>query len=201
MTFLSLFILVPVLMLIAFLFNRDIKYVRTVAVIGAVIEMALALVLLFMFYQERGAGNTAEMLFTYDKVWFESLNIHYSIGVDGISVLMILLTAIIIFTGTFASWNMDPLPRDFFMWLTLLSIGVYGFFISLDMFTMFFFYEIALIPMYLLIGLWGGTGRKEYSAMKLTLMLMGGVGIPVCGNTGGDILQFFHYRRIYMEYT
>ncbi|MDR1501842.1 MAG: NADH-quinone oxidoreductase subunit M, partial [Prevotella sp.] len=175
MNILSLFVLVPVVMLLAFIPCRNIKQVRTVGVVGAVIEVILALVLLFMFYQERAAGNAAEMLFTFDAVWFQaaSMNIHYAIGVDGISVLMILLTAVIIFTGTFASWNMNPLPKDFFMWLTLLSIGVYGFFISLDMFTMFFFYEIALIPMYLLIGLWG-TGRKEYSAMKLTLMLMGG---------------------------
>jgi NADH-quinone oxidoreductase subunit M len=183
MNILSLFILVPALMLIFFLFCRNIKQIRTVAVIGAVIEMALALALLFMFYAERSAGNTAEMLFTYDKVWFTALNIHYAIGVDGISVLMLLLTSIIIFTGTFASWNMNPLPKDFFMWLTLLSIGVYGFFISLDMFTMFFFYEIALIPMYLLIGLWG-TGRKEYSAMKLTLMLMGGSAFLAVGIFG-----------------
>ncbi len=183
MNILSLFILVPVLMLIAFIPCRNIKQVRTVGVVGAVIEVILALVLLFMFYQERGAGNAAEMLFTYDKVWFETLNIHYAIGVDGISVLMILLTSVIIFTGTFASWNMNPLPKDFFMWLTLLSVGVYGFFISLDMFTMFFFYEIALIPMYLLIGLWG-TGRKEYSAMKLTLMLMGGSAFLLVGIFG-----------------
>ncbi len=183
MNILSLFVLIPVLMLVAFIPCRNIKQVRTIGVIGAVIEVALALVLLFMFYQERGAGNTAEMLFTYDKVWYESLNIHYAIGVDGISVLMILLTSVIIFTGTFASWNMNPLPKDFFMWLTLLSVGVYGFFISLDMFTMFFFYEIALIPMYLLIGLWG-TGRKEYSAMKLTLMLMGGSAFLLVGIFG-----------------
>ena len=96
---------------------------------------------------------------------------------------MILLTAIIMLTGTFASWNMNPLPKDFFMWLTLLAVGVYGFFISIDMFTMFFFYEIALIPMYLLIGLWG-TGRKEYSAMKLTLMLMGGSAFLFVGILG-----------------
>lgn len=183
MNILSLFILVPVVMLLFFIPCRNIKQVRTVGVIGAVIEVALALALLFMFFQERGAGNAAEMLFTYDKVWFESLNIHYAIGVDGISVLMILLTSVIIFTGTFASWNMDPLPKDFFMWLTFLSIGVYGFFISLDMFTMFFFYEIALIPMYLLIGIWG-TGRKEYSAMKLTLMLMGGSAFLFVGILG-----------------
>ena len=78
---------------------------------------------------------------------------------------------------------MNPLPKDFFMWLTLLAVGVYGFFISIDMFTMFFFYEIALIPMYLLIGLWG-TGRKEYSAMKLTLMLMGGSAFLFVGILG-----------------
>ncbi|MDR2950893.1 MAG: NuoM family protein [Dysgonomonas sp.] len=183
MNILSLFILVPVVMLVAFIPCRNIKQVRTVGVIGAAIEMALAVTLLFMFYAERSAGNTAEMLFTYDKVWFTTLNIHYAIGVDGISVLMLLLTSIIIFTGTFASWNMNPLPKDFFMWLTLLSVGVYGFFISLDMFTMFFFYEIALIPMYLLIGLWG-TGRKEYSAMKLTLMLMGGSAFLAVGIFG-----------------
>lgn len=183
MNILSLFILIPVVMLVAFIPCRNIKQVRTIGVIGAVAELILALVLLFMFYQERGAGNTAEMLFTYNKVWFEALNIHYAIGVDGISVLMILLTAVILVTGTFASWNMNPLPKDFFMWLTLLSVGVYGFFISLDMFTMFFFYEIALIPMYLLIGLWG-TGRKEYSAMKLTLMLMGGSAFLAVGIFG-----------------
>lgn len=183
MNILSLFILVPAVMLLAFIPCRNIKQVRTVGVVGAVIELALALILLFMFFQERGAGNAAEMLFTYNKVWFESLNINYAIGVDGVSVLMILLTAVIIFTGTFASWNMDPLPKDFFMWLTFLSIGVYGFFISLDMFTMFFFYEIALIPMYLLIGIWG-TGRKEYSAMKLTLMLMGGSAFLFVGILG-----------------
>ncbi|NDW19164.1 NADH-quinone oxidoreductase subunit M [Dysgonomonas sp. 216] len=193
MDILSSLVLVPVLMLLAFIPCRNIKQVRTVAVIGATIELILTLVLLYMFYAERSAGNTAEMLFIRDVVWFKSLNIHYAIGVDGISVIMLLLTSIIVFTGTFASWNLKPLTKDFFMWLTLLATGVYGFFISIDMFTMFFFYEIALIPMYLLIGLWG-TGRKEYSAMKLTLMLMGGsaflfvglLGIYFNSSTTGD---------------
>ncbi len=195
MNILSLFIVVPVVMLLFFLFCRDIKQVRLVGVVGAVIEMALALVLLYMFYDMRASGDTSEMLLYQSHTWFESLNISYAIGVDGISVLMILLTAVIIFTGTFASWNMDPLPRDFFMWLTFLSIGVYGFFISLDLFTMFFFYEIALIPMYLLIGLWG-TGRKEYSAMKLTLMLMGGSAFLFVG-----ILGIYFNSSLTGEYT
>ena len=78
---------------------------------------------------------------------------------------------------------MSPLPREFFAWYSLLSIGVFGFFISTDLFTMFLFYEVALIPMYLLIGVWG-TGRKEYSAMKLTLMLMGGSALLLVGILG-----------------
>lgn len=196
MNILSLFILVPVLMMLGFIPCKNIKQVRSVAVVGAVIEVILAVVLLFMFYAARKLDPVSEMLF-YDNsiVWFKSLNIRYAIGVDGISVLMILLTAVIIFTGTFASWKMNPLPKDFFMWLTLLSIGVYGFFISVDMFTMLFFYEIALIPMYLLIGLWG-TGRKEYSAMKLTLMLMGGSAFLIAGLFG-----IYYNSSLTGEYT
>ena len=96
---------------------------------------------------------------------------------------MLLLSAIIVFTGTFASWKLKPLTKEYFLWFTLLSTGVFGFFISIDLFTMFMFYEIALIPMYLLIGVWG-SGHKEYSAMKLTLMLMGGSALLMCGIFG-----------------
>ncbi|MBD8348873.1 NuoM family protein [Dysgonomonas sp. HGC4] len=195
MNILSLFVLIPVLMLIAFLFCKNIKQVRTVAVIGTAIELIFSVVFLFMFLGAREADPSSAMLFQYDVVWFKALNIHYAVGVDGISVLMLLLTAIIMFTGVFASWNMDPLPKDFFMWLTLLAVGVYGFFISLDMFTMFFFYEIALIPMYLLIGLWG-TGKKEYSAMKLTLMLMGGSAFLLVG-----IFGIYFNSSVTGEYT
>ena len=123
------------------------------------------------------------MLFTADHVWYAPLNIHYSVGVDGISVAMLLLSAIIVFTGVFASWKMEFLEKEFFLWFCLLSTGVFGFFISLDLFTMFMYYEIALIPMYLLIGVWG-SGRKEYSAMKLTLMLMAGSALLLLGILG-----------------
>ena len=89
-------------------------------------------------------ADQAPMLFTYCVPWFEPFHINYSLGVDGISVVMILLTSIIVFTGTFASWQMEPMKKEYFLWFTLLSIGVYGFFISIDMFTMFMFYEVAL---------------------------------------------------------
>lgn len=184
MNFLSLFVLIPLLMLVCFIpCKQNMKAIRTVAVVGASLLMILSLVTTYLFLAERGAGNAAEMLFTADTLWYPALNIYYSVGIDGISVAMLLLSSIIVFTGVFASWNMNPLPKEFFMWFALLSIGVYGFFISIDIFTMVLFYEVALIPMYLLIGVWG-TGRKEYSAMKLTLMLMGGSAFMILGVLG-----------------
>jgi NADH-quinone oxidoreductase subunit M len=179
MNILSLFVLVPVLMLLSLFVCRGMKQIRTVMVTGVSVLMALAAVLSVMFVNERAVSDN-EMLFTDSIVWYESMNIHYAVGVDGISVLMIALAAIIVFTGVFSSWNM---PREYFMWYCLLSVGVFGFFISLDLFTMFLFYEVALIPMYLLIGVWG-TGRKEYSAMKLTLMLMAGSAFLLTGILG-----------------
>ena len=183
MNFLSLFVLIPVLMTCAMFLLKDIRRIRAVMVTGASLLLVLAVTLTVMFLGQPSAGNDAEMLFTADVLWFAPLNIHYSVGVDGISVAMLLLSSIIVFTGVFASWKMSPLPREFFAWYSLLSIGVFGFFISTDLFTMFLFYEVALIPMYLLIGVWG-TGRKEYSAMKLTLMLMGGSALLLVGILG-----------------
>ena len=166
------FVIIPLLMLGGFALCRTDKAVRTVAVVGSMALLALSVWLLVDYIALRQAGETAEMLYTGSWVWFAPLNIHLAVGVDGVSIAMLLLSSIIIFAGSFASWKIDNM-RHFFMWLLLLSTGVFGFFISMDMFTMFMFYEVALIPMYLLIGQWG-TGRKEYSAMKLTLMLMGG---------------------------
>jgi NADH-quinone oxidoreductase subunit M len=179
MNILSLFVAVPVLMLLTLFICRKTSHIRTVMVTGASVLMVLAAVLAVMFVHERALSDS-EMLFADSLVWYESLNIHYAVGVDGISVLMIALSAIIVFTGVFSSWNMS---REYFMWYSLLTVGVFGFFISLDLFTMFLFYEVALIPMYLLIGVWG-TGRKEYSAMKLTLMLMAGSAFLLTGILG-----------------
>ena len=133
--------------------------------------------------QLRKAGVTDDFVFQFDYTWFPSLNIHYVIGVDGIAVAMICLTSVVVFAGIFASWEMEFLSREFFISLILLATGVFGFFISLDLFTMFLFYELAVIPMYLLIGIWG-SGPKEYSAMKLTLMLMGGSALLMVGLLG-----------------
>jgi len=182
MNFLSLFVLIPVCMMGGLWAARNLKQIRFVMVTGASALLALSITLVFLYVRAR-AGSSSDILFTDSRVWYAPLNIHYAVGVDGISVAMLLLSSIIVFTGTFASWKMQPLTKEFFLWYCLLSTGVFGFFISLDLFTMFLFYEVALIPMYLLIGIWG-SGRKEYSAMKLTLMLMGGSALILMGILG-----------------
>ncbi|MDR1454483.1 MAG: NADH-quinone oxidoreductase subunit M [Tannerella sp.] len=183
MNFLSLFVLIPLLMMGGLWMARGMKQLRAVMVAGAGALLTLAVTLAILYLRRRAGGDTSEMLFTASQVWYAPLHIRYAVGVDGISVVMLLLSAIIVFTGTFASWRMQPLMKEFFLWFCLLSEGVFGFFISLDLFTMFLFYEVALIPMYLLIGVWG-SGRKEYSAMKLTLMLMGGSALILTGILG-----------------
>ena len=183
MNILSLFVVIPLLMLLGLWISRNLNQVRGVMVAGSSCLLLLSVWLTITFIQMRSAGETAPMLFTYSIPWFKPLNIAYSIGVDGISVVMLLLSSIIVFTGTFASWQLKPLTKEYFLWFTLLSTGVFGFFICTDMFAMFVFYEVALIPMYLLIGVWG-SGPKEYAAMKLTLMLMGGSALLIIGILG-----------------
>lgn len=180
---LSLLILVPVLTMLAIGFFKDSKKVRWIAVAGMSLQLIQVLVLLFAFFAERNAGNSSEMLFVTDVIWYKSLNIHYAVGIDGVSMSLLLLTSIVIFVGIFASWEIEDRAQEFFITLILLATGVFGFFISLDLFTMFLFYEIAVIPMYLLIGIWG-SGPKEYSAMKLTLMLMGASAFLLVGILG-----------------
>ena len=176
------FVVIPLVMLALVGLSKNIKQIRAVAVAGSLALTALSVFVLVDFLSLSAAGETAPMLFTGSWEWFAPLHINLSVGVDGISIAMLLLSSIILLTGSFASWEI-PQPKEFFLWLILLSTGVFGFFISIDLFTMFMFYEVALIPMYLLIGVWG-SGKKNYSAMKLTLMLMGGSAFLMLGLIG-----------------
>ena len=182
MDILSLFVIVPILTVIALGFGKDLKQARITALIGMLVQFGMSINLIFAYLKER-AVNDDIMVFTKDILWFENFNIHYSIGVDAISVVMIVLTSVIVLAGVFISWMVDDLPKEFFISLIVLSTGVFGFFISVDLFTMFVFYEIAVIPMYLLIGIWG-SGPRENSAMKLTLMLMGASAVLSVGIFG-----------------
>jgi NADH-quinone oxidoreductase subunit M len=177
---LNLLIIIPLLTAIAVMICRDKEQVKWTAFMGSLGQLGVSIWLLMSYWSERGLGNKAQMLFEQKHSWFSSLNIEYYIGVDGISVAMILLTAFVVMTGVLISWKVDTLTKEFFFLLLLLSVGAYGFFISLDLFTLFFFLEVAVIPKFLLIAIWG-SGKKEYSAMKLALMLMGGSALVLIG--------------------
>jgi len=130
--------------------------------------------------------------FTYDKAiggyqflekynWMPMLGISLHLGVDGMSAPLVLLTGVVMFTGVLISWGIDDRPREFFAFLFILASGVFGVFISLDLFMLFFFYEIAVFPMYLLIAIWGWVKTREYAAMKLTLYLFIGSVVSLVG--------------------
>ncbi len=134
MDILSLFIVVPLLTVLALLFANDLKRARIIAMIGSIIQLAMSVNLLFAYFKER-AVNDDIMVFTRDWFGSKDFNIHYSVGVDGISVALLLLTSLVVLAGVFISWKMKELPKEFFISLLILSTGVYGFFISLDLFT------------------------------------------------------------------
>ncbi|MFN0276505.1 MAG: NuoM family protein [Chitinophagales bacterium] len=180
---LNLLIALPVLTAIAILFCKDLKQIRVVAFAGSVVQLVLCCILLCAFWSERNAGNNAQFIFEQNTAWFSSLNIYYHIGVDGISIAMILLTSCVVLAGVLVSWKEETMSKEYFLLLIILSAGAYGFFIALDLFTLFFFLEVAVIPKFLLIGIWG-SGKKEYSAMKLALMLMGGSALVFVGILG-----------------
>lgn len=184
---LSLLIIVPLLFALVALFVHT-KQVRVVALIAAVSQLLMAGYLGVKFMQQR-AFDAGAFLFRQNYEWFSSLNIGYHVGVDGIAVAMILLTAFVVLAGVLVSWNMERMSREYFFLLLFLSLGAYGFFISMDVFTLFFFLEVAVVPKFLLIGIWG-SGKKEYSAMKLALMLTGASALVFIGLAG-----LYYYSR------
>jgi NADH-quinone oxidoreductase subunit M len=125
------------------------------------------------------SGPRYQFLEKYD--WLPQLGISYHVAVDGITAPLVLLTGVVIFTGVIISQRIDDRPREFFAFLFILASGVFGVFVALDMFALFFFYEIAVFPMYLLIAIWGWKQTREYAAMKLTLYLFIGSVIALVG--------------------
>ena len=168
--------------------------VRWTAVVGTAISLVASL-WVYVTYDGAAAGYQ----FREELPLVPQLGITYLLGIDGMSALMSLLTSIIIFAGVFASWTVKERGQEFYALLLVLVTGVYGVFVSLDLFVLFLFYEIAVLPMYLLIGIWGssghirpqgifgwaigrtGVGSKEYAAMKLTLYLLFGSAFILVG--------------------
>lgn len=182
---LSLLIFLPVITSLVVLTCRDAKQVRWVSLIGSVVQLALVALLTLSYFGDiptEAAPIDQPSGFAYQQsfMWFQAYNIQFHLGVDGISVAMMLMTALVVLAGVLVSWKVERMTKEFFFLLLFLSAGAYGFFMSLDLFMMFFFLELAVIPKFLLIAIWG-SGRKEYSANKLALMLMGGSALVFVG--------------------
>ena len=151
--------------------------IKVLSAIVAAVTLALT-ILIFSLYNYQDGGYQ----FVNSFRWLEQpLNIDFSLGIDGISAPMVLLTGIVMFAGVLVSWNIKHRPKDFFVLFMFLVSGVFGVFVVRDLFFLFFFYELAVLPMFPLIGIWGSSTdfgnflrTKEYGAMKLTLYLVAG---------------------------
>ncbi len=152
------------------------KAVRITALSAAALALFLSVIVYFS-YDKAVAGY--QFIEKYAWMPFFGISLHF--GVDGMSAPLVLLTGIVMLTGVLISWGIDDRPREFFAFLFFLASGVFGVFVSLDLFMLFFFYEIAVFPMYLLISIWGWIKTREYAAMKLTLYLFIGSVIALVG--------------------
>ena len=193
---LSIIVLAPLVAALLMLFvPGDSKgTIRILAVAGSTVSLIGSLLVAAGYDTEKGGYQFRE---GFDLV--PSIGIRYDLGVDGWGVSLLLLTSLIIFAGSFATWTLRNRDKEFYVLLLALVAGVFGVFVSLDLFVFFLFYEIAVLPMYLLIGVWGSTkkvaeagpfrylfraldiGGKEYAAMKLTLMLLLGSAFILAG--------------------
>lgn len=152
------------------------KLIYNFALVVSFITFLLTLVVYFGFDLD---GPRYQFMEQFE--WLPAFGISYFVAVDGISAPLVLLTGIVIFTGVIISQRVDDRPREFFAFMFILATGVFGVFVSLDLFALLFFYEIAVFPMYLLIVIWGWKVTREYAAMKLTLYLFIGSVIALVG--------------------
>ena len=142
--------------------------IKWISAVFSFIPLVLS-IYLFMVY-DKGQGG---LQFTERVAWVPDMGITYFNAADGFNLPMLLLTGIVFFTGVLTMWELDKRVKEFFALTFLLVAGVFGLFMSMDLFFIFVWFDVSLFPMYLLIAIWGTT-NKEYGAMKLTLYLLAG---------------------------
>ena len=178
--YLSTIIFLPILgaILIAFIPRLSEGKIKRIAVVFTLIPLVLAVVLFCLF--DRSAGAIGVFQFEEQFTWIAAINANYHVGVDGLSLPLVVLTAFLGFVVVLISWKMHERIREYFAWLLLLEASIIGVFCSLDLLLFFIFWEIEVIPMYFLISIWG-SGRKEYSAIKYVLYTLFGSALMLAG--------------------
>lgn len=177
---LSVTLLLPIAgaVLITMLSPTQKSIIRSIAAISTLSSLLLSLVVFFGYDQLQGGLQMTESI-----PWVRDLGISYALGVDGISIPLLLLTNLIGFSAVYASWHTQERVKEFFVLLLLLISGVMGTFIATDLFIFFLFYEVVVIPIYLLVIMFGSSKRvtKEYAGMKLTIYLLIGSAFLLVG--------------------
>lgn len=177
---LTTILLAPILGALAMIFmaKEAERTIKSIAAFAMGVSLVLSLYAYFTYDFVRGGTQFGEHV-----PWIKDLGVNYSMGVDGISLPLMLLTTLIGFSAVYASWNITKRPKEYFILLLLLIAGVVGTFITCDLFIFLLFYELVVIPIYILVIVWGSTKRvsKEYAAMKLTIYLLIGSAFLLVG--------------------
>ena len=164
--YLSLILFFPMAgaFLLAFIPKKDTLIIKLFTLVWIIVEFLISVPLYFLFN-----SHTYSMQFVENYSWIKSLNIHYFLGIDGISLFLVLLTTFLMISAQWSTWEaVDKKVKEFNIALLLLETGMLGVFLALDGFLFYVFWEFELIPMYLLIGIWGGKFRV-YATMKFFL--------------------------------
>jgi NADH-quinone oxidoreductase subunit M len=187
--FLSIIIATPLIagLVILLLPKEQKQAVKLVALSASSLTFVLSVWVYFTY-------NIAQAGYQFiEKVpWVPAFGISYYVGVDGISVPLVLLAGVVLLCGVLISWNIEDRPREFYAFLMFLGTSVFGVFASLDLFLLFFFFELAVFPKYLMIAVWGSPKTREYGAMKLTLYLFIGSVVSLVG----ALAMFFNSGKL-----
>ncbi len=155
---------------------------RSARQVAALVTAAVfvASIVLFALFDRNETGFQFTERIGWIRAGSTGFDIQYFLGVDGLSAVMVILTTFLFVLAVLVSWNIELRPREYFAWMLVLETGVLGVFTSLDLILFFLFWEVELVPMYLLISIWG-TGRKEYSAMKFVIFTISGSALMLAG--------------------
>src|SRR5437588_5363916 len=200
---LTILIFLPSVGAVLVLTARGRDAIRWTALATTLVTFVLSLLLFATFkwgegseyaYLQEGTRGVVQMV--QQAPWIPAFNIHYKVGIDGLSFPLVLLSTFICFLSCIASWNIEKMTKGYFALFLFLETGILGTFLALDFFLFYVFFEITLLPMYFLIGIWGGP-RREYAAIKFFLYtLLGSIALLIV-----LIGLFLYSRQIYPAAT
>ena len=181
--YLTTIIFLPVVgaVLIALIPGLKQRVIRSIAALFTFASLVLSVIVFWNF--DRSLGAAGAIQFEEKLSWIPALNANYHVGVDGLSLPLVILMTFLGFLVVLISWKVDFRPREYFAWILLLETSILGVFTSLDLLLFFLFWEIEVIPMYFLISIWG-TGRREYSAIKYVVYTLFGSSFMLAGILG-----------------